>query len=395
MTETPSRPASGRPPKSRRRRRRPTAATPAPANSGGGRRALAIALVALAASAYLVYQSEIKPYIDGTADDGGQQQRLDAMEQRLAAQADVGARVGRLETRLDGSEAAFDARLRQWRGELSERQAAAADREQAMLSEVRGLADSVASLRADAAGKRDADTWRLAEVEHLLVIANQRLQLAGDVQLARRALSLADNRLRDIPDPALAPVRGLIADEIVALDQAATVDVAGTLHALAALSRAAGQLPLAGDALVGIGAGAVPPPRPAAPQAAQSPPQQADGWLAAGRNLLADLGAMVQVETREAGPPRPILSAEMRAMIYARTRLILESSQLAFMHGEGGVYAERTAAAAAWVTDNFDAESAAVRAWLAQLSRWAAVTPEVELPDISRSLRALREAGGG
>lgn len=386
MTET--RPASGRPPKSRRRRRRPPAATPA----GGGRLALAIGLVALAASAYLVYQSEVKPYIDGVADDGGQ--RLDAIEQRLAAQADVGGRVGQLETRIERSEAAFDARLRQWRGELSERQAAAADREQAMLSEMRGLADSVAALRADSARQRNTDTWRLAEVEHLLVTANQRLQLAGDVQLARRALSLADNRLRDLPDPALAPVRGLIADEIVALDQVAGVDVAGTLHALAALSRAVGRLPLAGDALAGLDAGAVPPP-PAAPPAAESPSEQANGWLAAGRNLLADLGAMVQVETREAGPPRPILSAEMRAMIHAKTRLILESSQLAFMRGEGGVYAERMAAAAAWVTENFDAESAAVRAWLSQLSRLAAVTPEVELPDISRSLRALREAGGG
>jgi len=394
VTETPPQPASGRPPKSRRKRRRPTAAVPAPANSGGGRLALVIAVAALAAGAYLLYQSEIKPYIDGTADDGGQQ-RLDAIEQRLAAQADIGGRVGQLETRLHRSEAAFDARLRQWRGELSERQAAAANREQALRSEVRELADSVAVLRADAASKRHTDTWRLAEVEHLLVIANQRLQLAGEVQLARRALSLADNRLRDIADPALTPVRGLIAAEMVALDQVASVDVAGTLHALEALSRAVGQLPLAGDALAGIDAGAVPPPRPAAAQAAQSRPEQPNGWLAAGRNLLADLGAMVQVETREAGPPRPILSAEMRAMIQARTRLILESSQLAFMRGEGGVYAERTAAAAAWVADNFDAESAAVRAWLSQLSQLAAVAPEAQLPDISRSLRALREAGGG
>lgn len=385
MTET--RPASGRPPKSRRRRRRPPAAAPA----GGGRLALAVGLAALAASAYLVYQSEIRPYIDGAADDGGR--RLDAIEQRLAAQADTSGRVGQLETRLERSEAAFEARLRQWRGELSERQAAAADREQAMLSEVRGLADSVAALRAEAARRRDTDAWRLAEVEHLLVIANQRLQLAGDAQRARRALSLADNRLRDLTDPALAPVRGLIADEIVALDQVASVDVAGTLHALAALSRAVGRLPLAGDALAGLDAGAA--AAPAAPQAAESPSEQADGWLAAGKNLLADLGAMVQVETREAGPPRPILSAGMRAMIRARTQLILESSQLAFMRGEGGVYAERMAAAAAWVTENFDAESAAVRAWLSQLSHLAAVTPEVELPDISRSLRALREAGGG
>lgn len=388
MTET--RPASGRPPKSRRRRRRPAAAPPA----GGGRLALAVGLVALAASAYLVYQSEIRPHIDGAADDGGRQQRLDAIEQRLAAQADISGRVGQLETRLERSEAAFDARLRQWRGELGERQASAADREQALLSEVRELADSVAVLRDDAARQRNTDTWRLAEVEHLLVLANQRLQLAGDVQLARRALSLADNRLRDLPDPALAPVRGLIADEIVALDQVAGADVAGTLHALEALSRAVDQLPLAGDALAGLDAGA-PPPQPAAPPAPEAPSEQADGWLAAGRDLFADLSAMVQVETREAGPPRPILSAEMRAMIRARTRLMLESSQLAFMRGEGGVYAERTAAAAAWVTENFDAESPAVRAWLSQLSRLAAVTPEVELPDISRSLRALREAGGG
>jgi len=368
-------------------------------------------VAAVLASGYLVYESEIKPrlaaagIIDGGGgiDGGGDtvDARLEAIEKRLRAQADAAARLdarldavaaqrGRLDA-ADAAVAALDARLQAL-------QTADAQRERA----VRELAVTVAAVRAEAARLGNAEAWRLAEAEHLLVIANQRLRLGGDAALARRALWLADDILRQAADPAYATVRARLAEEITALDQAAPADAAEVLRKLAALAAAVEELPLAGDALAGFDSATVPETgattvpettATAAESTAGESENPSTGWLAAGKNLLSDLGALVQVETIDA-EARPVLSAELRAAIYANARLILEAAQLAFLRGDEAVYAERMGAAAAWVGAHFAAESTAARAWLAGLDELARVSPSPQLPDISGSLQALRAATG-
>ena len=230
------------------------------------------------------------------------------------------------------------------------------------------------------------------------MIANQRLQLTADVGLAGKALKLADDGLRRLSHSAsglaLGPVREMLADEIASLDAVVPVDVAGTLNALAALARSVEELPLAGDVKTAANDSTA---------AASPPTEQTAGdsslW-AAGQNFLADLGALVQIET-DGKPQAPILSGELRRMIFEKTGLILESCQLAFLRAHGEAYAARMEAAKNWVTKNFDTDSAEVAAWL---ERWATLAAEpvspqpgtgagagAELPDISASLRALRE----
>lgn len=353
-----------------------------------------LAVLALAASGYLLYTGEIRPRLAGESTAAGA--RFDAVETRLRAQADAAAqndaRDARLAARLEQIEAGLgrlDAAAAQAAADDAQAQAAAQQRARAM----RELTDAVAALRADAA-RRDRGAWHVAEAEHLLVIANQRLQLGGDAALARRALALADERLRRAADPALTAARARIAEEIAALDQAARVDAAGVLHKLAALARAADALPLAGDALTAPAAQPSTAGESNTVAAAESTTVAAAdsaGWLAAGKNLLADLGGLVQVETIDADAP-PILPAGTRALIRANAALILQAAQAAFLRGDGAVYAERMAAAADWVSAYFT-DSAATRDWLAQLQALAAVSPAPAWPDISGSLRALRAAG--
>lgn len=393
MTQTESQTVP-RAPKSKRRRHRRAAARPA------GRRmaqvASALAVVAVAASGYLIYTGEIRPRLAGESDAGtGTGARLDAVEKRLRAQADAAAQIdARVDARLDQIETQLgqlDAAAAAAAAGAAQSQASAQHLARAMQE----LSDAVDALRADAAG-RDRGAWHAAEAAHLLVIANQRLQLGGDAALARRALEFADDRLRRAADPALTPVRARIAEEIAALDQTPPVDTAGVLHKLAALARAVAELPLAGDALAGAA--------PAAPVATAGESNTAGesktvataadstGWLAAGKNLLADLGGLVQVETIDADAP-PVLPAETRALVRANAALMLQAAQVAFLQGDGAVYAERMAAAADWVGAYFPA-SAATRDWLARLHELAAVSPAPALPDISGSLRALRAAAG-
>ncbi|MGH8455017.1 MAG: uroporphyrinogen-III C-methyltransferase, partial [Nevskiales bacterium] len=68
-------------------------------------------------------------------------------------------------------------------------------------------------------------TWILYEVEYLLLNANDRLQLEGDVAGALRALEAANQRLGVAADPQLLSVRARIAQELAALRAVPQPDV--------------------------------------------------------------------------------------------------------------------------------------------------------------------------
>ncbi len=427
MAETTPKPGPKRPQKSKKKSRRPATAkargtpssssppsptappSPPPATSPAGKAsrprrtanrlgwaALIIALLALAVGGYAWRGGVVKARIENR-ESREQLSRVDAVTQRfdafLAAQQALDGEVNQLNARLDKAEEDLGGRIEQVRDELRELrelQAAAKTRDDKFLREVQGLSESIAGLRAEFS--RGADHWGLAEAEQLLIIANQRLQLANDAKSARKALQLADDRLRRIADPALAPVRELLAGEIVALGGVPAVDVAGTLNALAALSRGVEKLPLAGD----VSADAGPDPVASPPDGEAAGDDSGPSSWAWVQNLFTDLGALVQVET-DGEPLAPILSGQVRWMMFEKTRLTLESAQLAFLRQQGGAYAERMAQAQTWVTANFDTASAEVGAWLAQLAALTAraAPPETETPDISASLQALREVMRG
>ena len=343
-----------------------------------GRAVAVIGLVGLLAGGGYLWHQDAQ---NARVENDEQRDRVDAR-----VNARINARINELRERLERDEKSFNERVEEIRGEAQAQQGVATAHREKILSDVQVLSDAVAALRAEFG--RSVDRWSLEEVERLMVIANQRLQLAADTELAGNALKLADSRLRKLvdADPALGPVRKMLADEIASLDNVATVDVAGTLNALSALSRSVDDLPLAGDVKdAGVDSAAV------EEESSSADPAAADSSLwAAGKNFLADLGALVQVE-RDGKSRAPILSVELRLMVFEKTKLILESCQLAFLRERGDVYESRMAAAKNWVTKNFDTESAAVDAWLERWAVLAAVSPETELPDISASLRALRE----
>ena len=258
----------------------------------------------------------------------------------------------------------------------------------------RNFTDSVSALRSELGV--DVDHRNLQEVERLLEIANQRLQLSADVDLARNALQLADQRVRRLSHSAyasaLAPVREMITNEIALLDNVATVDVVGTLNALSALANSVNELPLAGDTHVMDGGDTHEDAHEDRHEDTNDDAHEDasdDSWLwEAGKNFLADLGALVQIDTDDQSPPTR--STERRVMMIEKTGLIIDSAQLAFVREQKEVYELRMSAAKNWVTANFNTDSAQVGAWLERWATVAAVSPRAELPDISNSLRALR-----
>ena len=164
---------------------------------------------------------------------------VNILERRLgvisAAQQNFRSEVGQIKGQLGGSEGAIAGWVGDLRDEIREQQVVAAVREEELRRDIRVLSDSMVKLRSEFGSS--VDHWRLQEVEQLMVIANQRLQLSADTEMAGKALKLADNQLRRLADPAFRPVRAILADEIAALGKVSTVDVAG--HAERAFSSCA------------------------------------------------------------------------------------------------------------------------------------------------------------
>ena len=94
--------------------------------------------------------------------------------------------------------------------------------------------------------RHGAQALLLDETALLLAIGQQRLQLAGDADAARRAYALAANLLKRVDDPRLLDLRQALVQERAALDALGPDPRTTALRGLAAFSAA---LPAAGDAL--------------------------------------------------------------------------------------------------------------------------------------------------
>src|SRR5688572_32943912 len=94
---------------------------------------------------------------------------------------------------------------------------------------------------------RNRDEWQLAEIEQVLAIAQQQLQLAGNVRAALLALQLAESRLARADRPQFLPVRRALARDIERLRAVPGLDLSGMSLKLDSLVAAVDSLPLAFD----------------------------------------------------------------------------------------------------------------------------------------------------
>ncbi len=439
--------SGGSPPKGKKKRRTkasstssrstaktdtPTASSDAPVTAAGGGGdsaarglgwgAVVLALLALGAAGYAWYQTAVNARLSG----GEQNNRLQMMEQRVAdvnaSQADVDSLVDQVRQRLadaetgiaeqvsavkqlvGATESALLGQISELRQQVADNEARAESRTQALQQrldeaaqsldgrhdgfrqEFDSLTASIEDLHAELG--TSVEQWNMREVEHLLVIANQRASLGQDARGARAALQLADQRLEDLGDPAMLPVRESLSREIAALDAVQPVDYAGVTNTLSLLSTTLADLPLRG--VTGISG----PVAATESNAAAADGADDGGILGVGKAFLADIGGLVQVE-KDGEPVVPPLSPEIRQMIIERGKLILEGAQVALMRAQPVVYQDRLDAAAQWIHERFVDDDEQVVRWLEQLEGLKSVDPEVEMPDISGSLSALRGVMGG
>jgi uroporphyrin-3 C-methyltransferase len=345
-----------------------TEATPAAPKRGGASIAwlsFVVAILALSIAGYVAWQGH------RAAQDTATDDRVARLERRVTeATGSLGtldARIEEVGQRDPGIDAALDAVRREFDERLR-----ALDALPTRLSTLEG---SVASLAGVSEGARDA--WVVAEAEYYMQIANAQLQLANNPHLAALALRMADERIVQLADPRLTDVRRALSDELAALDVMEKPDIEGATLTLASLARVVESLPLGSEAL-------------ADDEADEGLDPELSGAGRAWASVKNAMSGLVKVTPRDEAK-LVALTPDAEYFLRSNLALQLQSARLALLRGEQAIFQQSMDDTTALLHDYFDLGSAQVAATLQTIAEVRNHVFAVEVPDISESLRLLRQ----
>jgi uncharacterized protein HemX len=237
------------------------------------------------------------------------------------------------------------------------------------------LEESIAAaqgISADARGR-----WLRAQAEYFLTVANAELTLRGDRASAVTALELADGRLVELGNPALAGVREQIARELLELRGIRIADVEGLSFSLSGLASRVPQLPMR-----------VPSPERYA--SFGDPPASTEPGLARlWQSFKNALSGMISIERSQSSNPYRLSGGE-QALVIRQLELELTLARLGLVQGHPEVFRGGLAAAQALLEAHFMTSEAAVEGAIALLQEMSRFDVAPRYPDISRSLELLR-----
>lgn len=320
--------------------------------------ALFVAIVALGIAGYFVYQTEVATSLKG-------------MEQT--------ATVKLLDQRVSSLQDSKDTLSAKQQG-LEERLQNAAQQSGEVAVKVKQLSAALEKLY----GKldRSRQDWTLEEIEQLLLLANQRLHLAGDVAIAMTALEMSDQRLRDLGDPGLVEVRRNIAIELTQLKNTENIDVSGLALRLNSLALNLDGLKIQDKQFADS-------TKVNDKQNGETVGDEPSGWSRLLDELWQDISGLVRIQNVEKSY-RPLLTPEQRYFLQENLSLMLSGAQLALLRFEQSVYRQNLNSAISWVKKYYNVDDPVVKKLIGELEELADKTIKVNLPDISASLSALR-----
>lgn len=251
-----------------------------------------------------------------------------------------------------------------------------AGRQDGIDDQLTGILHNLSSLRRQESGDVG---WQLAEAGYLFRIASLRLALAGDAETAQAILLSADASLREIPDPALIPVREQLIADINRLKSAAGADFTGLALALGDLAGQADRLPLS------PGGSATQPPPPV-----DNPAGTENRWHSLALGIWKELKSLVVISRTESNSVA-LLAPRERFFLHRNLRLQLEAARLALLVRDENQFRVSVNACMDWLTEFFDTGDARVRNAMEILERAAASDLNEPALSIDATLNAFDE----
>lgn len=306
-----------------------------------------LTLVAIAASAYAVYKSL-------------------QMENELEAYRSTGEQIENLRSSLN--------EIRSINERLNRSQAEVRENQDAILARLAAIGENKTSTNIE---------WTLAEIEHLLIIAGQQLVLDHDVSVALAAMQTADDRLRNLDDTRLLPVRRQLTADMNALRSVRPVDIPGLALYLADITSRVETLPLkliqeAGDN-------------------GEDADDAGDMEDTSEKSLLSKFGNEIKETLKELVRIYPegegaviSLLPEQRYYLYQNLRLQFEIARLAVMRRETGNFLSSVEIIRGWLQKYFDTDDESIINIQDSLTSMSKLELQPELPDITSSLETVR-----
>lgn len=348
----------------------------APKKSGGNGvawLALLVSIIALVAIGYTVYTEwQTQQQVDLSS--GNIEASLNSLSRRIDETNNAISTASTGFAALDAADASASGEIDALRLELADIK----ERLQLLKSlpiRIANTEAALANLQGVSAGARD--TWLLGEAEYYMQLANAQLQLAGNPELAAQALAMADERVAQLANPALTNIRIALADEIATLAGIQTPDVEGITLQLASLARLVETLPL----------------RPVE-RIADSAPEATDEEVGrldrAWNSIKSATSGMIKHRTTDE-EVMPLISPDAEYFLRTNLALQMQTARLALLRGEQPVYEASLNDAARWLETYFDANSSQVAAALETIGELQGGMFATDTPDISGSLRLLRQ----
>lgn len=230
-------------------------------------------------------------------------------------------------------------------------------------------------------GKTRGD-WLVADAEYLLSVANERLHLIGDVNTTREALEAADQRLRESGDAGTIKVREQIAKEIAMLRNVTVPDVVGLYASIQSLESHVDKLslflPYSGKPLI--------PSKEIHDHADESASADEHKLL---DSAISKLEGIVTIRHSDQ-PVKEILTPEQAQFIREQLRVKLEMVKISLVQQNEALYQSSITDAKSWTESHFTKNEDA-KAFLAELNKFSAIKITSQFPDISLSLKMIRD----
>jgi uroporphyrin-3 C-methyltransferase len=322
--------------------------------------ALVLSLLATTMAGFLWWQYR-EFYVSLDAADGETERVLAGVRDGLA----------RADDRIDSLRAVLDADRA--------RGAVLAERLDALPTQLATLEQRIAASQGGSLEARSA--WLRAEAEYYLGVANTELEIAGNWEAAITALEIADRSLDELANPALRPVRELIADELIALRSVRLPDIDGLAFSLSRLAERAAGLPIRAGTPANGAAG---------PTFDDAEPGLGRLWIGI-KNAFADI---IRVE-RSDQPVARVLTAEERRLVERQLVLELQLARIAALRGEAQAFEASLETAIGLLRRDFDPATPEVEGAIELLEQMATLELAPAKPDISTSLNRLRAIPAG
>ncbi|GEM_PF-180208 len=239
--------------------------------------------------------------------------------------------------------------------------------------------DALQKRVAEISGRRPSD-WLLAEADYLVNMAGRKLYLEDDVKTAVTLLAEADSRIEDLNDPALFPVRTLIASDIATLNQVNNVSETSVSLAVGGLIPQVAKLPLRTLTL----------PEPPAPLQT-TPSSDIKEWRENLVRVWNDLTDDLVNKTPIDGPIAPYLSESERWLIEQQLKYALSRAQSAALDRQTEVFEQNLLESVSLIDQHYELDDVGVRQFLGAIENLLNTDFSKEYPENLQAQEAIKD----